>query len=161
MDYFPYRILGCKLYLLVKKYVMKKVIRLTESDLQKVIKRVIQEEEESDWWTEYGFDDKGSFLEFYYEVVEEYAYELIMEIDNEVQELLIDFFEQTGFMENVKEIVESRKKMFMEQYPQYSNVGEFMNENIDRLMTAKAKLDLEDIVEEASGSILDNILSGK
>jgi dihydrodipicolinate reductase len=89
---------------------MKKVIRLTESDLQKVIKRVIQEEEESDWWTEYGFDDKGSFLEFYYEVVEEYAYELIMEIDNEVQELLIDFFEQTGFMENVKEIVESRKK---------------------------------------------------
>ena len=143
---------------------MKKVIRLTESDLLKVIKRVIQEEEESDWWTEYGFNNEESFYENY-ENVNDYAHELTIEVLDEFEDLLISFFKQTDFLENIKEIVESRQKMFKERYPQYSNVGEFTNDDIDKLLTANANLDSEEIMDElvaqVSDSIFEAILSNK
>jgi len=135
---------------------MKKVIRLTESDLQKVIKRVIIEEEESHW-RKYGFDDEESFYENYVNV-DEYARELTIEVEEEIRDLLINFFEQTDFVGIVKESVESRQKMFKERYPQYSNVGELGNDYIDSLLTANPDLESEDVIDEVSLFLMDFII---
>jgi len=137
---------------------MKKVIRLNESDLYKIVKTVIKEE--SDQWTDYGFDNEESFYENY-ENVDEYASELTMEVDNEIQSSLINFFEGTGFVRVVEEIVKSRQKMFKERYPQYSNVGEFDNFNIDKLLTANTDLDsgelMYELIWEVSLAFMDTI----
>jgi cellulose biosynthesis protein BcsQ len=141
---------------------MKKVIRLTESDLHKIIKKVIKEEE-SDWWTKYGFDNEESFNENY-ENVNEYASELSLDMEDEIRNLLIDFFDQTGVVRIVEEIVKSHQKMFKERYPQYSNVGEFINWNIDDLLTANTNLDSEEIMDELTEEIsiiFSKIIFGK
>jgi cellulose biosynthesis protein BcsQ len=141
---------------------MKKVIRLTESDLHKIIKKVIKEEE-SDWWTKYGFDNEESFNENY-ENVNEYASKLSLDVEDEIQNLLINFFDQTGVVRIVEEIVKSRQKMFKERYPQYSNVGEFINWNIDDLLTANTNLDSEEIMDELTEEIsiiFSKIIFGK
>jgi cellulose biosynthesis protein BcsQ len=141
---------------------MKKVIRLTESDLHKIIKKVIKEEE-SDWWTKYGFDNEESFNENY-ENVNEYASELSLDVEDEIRNLLINFFDQTGVVGIVEEIVKSRQKMFKERYPQYSNVGEFINWNIDDLLTANTNLDSEEIMDELTEEIsiiFSKIIFGK
>jgi cellulose biosynthesis protein BcsQ len=141
---------------------MKKVIRLTESDLHKIIKKVIKEEE-SDWWTKYGFDNEESFNENY-ENVNEYASKLSLDVEDEIRNLLINFFDQTGVVRIVEEIVKSRQKMFKERYPQYSNVGEFINWNIDDLLTANTNLDSEEIMDELTEEIsiiFSKIIFGK
>ena len=137
---------------------MKKVIRLTESDLHRVIKTVIKEE--SDWWVRYGFDSEESFLENY-ENVDNYAQELIYDVDRELQGLLLNFFEQIDLME----IVKNRQELFKEQYPQYSNPGEFYNEDIDNLLTANTNLDSDELMDKlidgGLGPLLDSIFYNK
>ncbi len=133
---------------------MKRVIRLSESDLHKVIKRVIKED---DLYRKYGFDDEESFYEDYVNV-DEYARELTMEVEEEIRDLLINFFEQTDFVGIIKESVESRQQMFKERYPQYSNVGELTNDYIDNLLTANPDLESEDVIDEVSDILMDFII---
>ena len=62
---------------------MKKVVRLSESDLSKIIKKIIKEDD-SNWWTKYGFDSEDSFISDY-EEADDYASELINDVDYELQ----------------------------------------------------------------------------
>ncbi len=123
---------------------MKKVIRLTESDLNRIVKKIIKEnEEESDWWTKFGFDSEESFVSDY-EEADDYASELISDVDYEIQELLIRFFETV----DLGRIIKKRQLMFEERYPQYVNPDEeFYNEGIDYLMNANLNPDSEELME--------------
>ena len=123
---------------------MKKVIRLTESDLNRIVKKIIKEnEEESDWWTKFGFDSEDSFVSDY-EEADDYASELIRDVDDEIQELLIRFFETV----DLGRIIKKRQLMFEERYPQYVNPDEeFHNEGIDYLMNANLNPNSEKLME--------------
>ena len=139
---------------------MKKVIRLTESDLTRLIKRVIKEEE-SNWWTKFGFDDKESFLRNY-EKVDDYALELTFDIQDEITQQLKHFMENIDF----EYIIESYQNIFRERYPQYVNEdGEFSNEYIDELMNAKTNIDPEilwdKLMDKGSGHMFDLIFYDK
>ena len=48
---------------------MKKIIKLTESDLSRIVKRVIKEEDENvdNLWKDFGFEDEESFIKHYIE----------------------------------------------------------------------------------------------
>ena len=124
---------------------MKKVIRLSESDLNRIVKRIIKENEESDWWTKFGFDSEESFVSDY-EEADDYASELISDADYEIQELLISFFETI-----LGPVIKKRQLMFEERYPQYVNPDEeFYNESIDYLMNANLNMDSEKLMEHLS-----------
>jgi len=121
---------------------MKKVIRLSESELSKIIKKIIKEDE-SEWWTKFGFDSEDSFVSDY-EEADDYASELIRDADDEIQELLIRFFETV----DLGRIIKKRQLMFEERYPQYVNPDEeFHNEGIDYLMNANLNPDSEILME--------------
>ena len=135
---------------------MKKVIRLSETHLKTIIEKVIKEEE-SNWWAEYGFDDEESFLRNY-EKVDDYALELIFDIENEFRRKL------KYFMENIDLdfIIERHQEIFRERYPQYVNdEGEFYNEHIDSLMNAKTNIDpeilLDKLMDKGDGHMFDFI----
>jgi hypothetical protein len=135
---------------------MKKVIRLSETHLKTIIEKVIKEQE-SNWWAEYGFDDEKSFLKNY-EKVDNYALELIFDIEDEFRRQL------QYFMENIDldSIIERHQEIFREEYPQYVNEdGEFFNEHIDSLINAKTNIDseilLDKLMDQGGGNMFDMI----
>jgi hypothetical protein len=74
---------------------MKKTIRLTESDLTKIVKRVINENH----WEDYGFNDEETYVEDFIEA-DDYALELLMDMDSEFQEIFQQFL-SSGFVGDI------------------------------------------------------------
>ena len=131
---------------------MKKVIRLTESDLNRIVKKLIKEnEEESDWWTKFGFDSEESFVEDYI-VADEYAEKLFWDADEEIKEIMYNFFDNV----NIGNIIEKYQNEFKERYPQYSNPKEtFHNEFITDLMNGDANYNPELLVDKIQDNLID------
>jgi len=139
-----------------KKYIMKKVIKLTEKDLTRIIKRVIKENN----WEKYGFNDEESFLEEY-KNADEYASDLYRGIDDEITELV--GYELSNFMGEINNIVIESQNKFKDEYGQFEkNEDELYNDNIDDLMKMNMNnIDMEELSAGISGIILDNLLGSK
>ena len=110
--------------------------------------------DESNWWTEYGFDSEESFKENY-EEVDEYAHDLIQGVEDKLQELLIKFFERI----DLGNIVRDHQEMFKERYPEYSDENKFYNENIDNLMTANTNPDSEELMDKIIDGGVDSLFN--
>jgi len=135
---------------------MKKVIKLTEKDLTRIIKRVIKENN----WEKYGFNDEESFLEEY-KNADEYASDLYRGIDDEITELV--GYELSNFMGEINNIVIESQNKFKDEYGQFEkNEDELYNDNIDDLMKMNMNnIDMEELSAGISGIILDNLLGSK
>ena len=128
---------------------MKKTIRLTESDLTKIVKRVINENH----WEDYGFNDEETYVEDFIEA-DDYALELLMDMDSEFQEIFQQFL-SSGF---VGDIINKYQIMFQERYPKYAKDREITtNEHISDLFNLSDSDDYEDISGELSGALMDGL----
>lgn len=128
---------------------MKKTIRLTESDLTKIVKRVINENH----WEDYGFNDEETYVEDFIEA-DDYALELLMDMDSEFQEIFQQFL-SSGF---VGDIINKYQTMFEERYPKYTeDRDEITNEHISDLFNLSDSDDYEDISGELSGALMDGL----
>jgi hypothetical protein len=114
---------------------MKKVIRLKESELTNLVKRIVNEEKENHW-VDFGFDDEESFINNY-KIADDYASDLFSEIIEEI-ETQISFFLSENL--DLNEIVSRHKNDFMKKYGKYHNNDmTFYNEGIDDLMRLRTK----------------------
>lgn len=128
---------------------MKKTIRLNESDLTKIVKRVINENH----WEDYGFNDEETYVEDFIEA-DDYALELLMDMDSEFQEIFQQFL-SSGF---VGDIINKYQTMFEERYPKYTeDRDEITNEHISDLFNLSDSDDYEDISGELSGALMDGL----
>jgi|688.fasta_scaffold1683214_1 hypothetical protein len=126
---------------------MKKIIKLTESDLTKIIKRLVKES-----------DEESDEDEFYYEnfkQADQYASDLYFEMDAELQEMFNNILNNIDF----DSILKKYQNEFREKYGELADIHEDVyNENITDLMNMGRKnIDFDFISSEISGSILDNL----
>jgi len=110
---------------------MKKVIKLTEEDLKKIITKILKEDDES----EYDLED--------YKKADEYANRLFEEIDDAIHYNLLSCLESM----NLGGMVSEAQSMFKDRYPEYASTHESTeNYHITSLMRMSQNPDLENVV---------------
>jgi hypothetical protein len=107
---------------------MKKIVRLTESDLTRIVKRVINE----DHWKDFGFEDEESFIKDYIEA-DDYAMDLSFDIEREIMNHIEDAVSRIDF----EQLIREAKNDFKRKYGQYYDLN-LHNENIDDLKNLKS-----------------------
>ena len=123
---------------------MKKIIKLTESDIEKIVKRVIKESgDDSDLEGE----ELANFIE-----ADDYALELKDNLTEEIEFLVKDLLVNI----DLENLIESYQYKFKERYPKYANT-EIVNYYIDTLMGLKVKGGLDDIASMMTTSLMDEI----
>ena len=106
---------------------MKKIIRLTESDLARIVKRVIKENEE-EWISQ--SEDMESDAEFSKMELEQSSKEATEQLSDEEQDMLRDFIESNG-IESLQSIVkDSLKSVVTEQDEEEMSDTEYEIRNI-------------------------------
>ena len=120
----------------------RKVVRLTESDLSKIVKRVIKEDIE--------FSDEGS----HFREADDYAAMLWDELDNELTELFADILNSI----DLESIIGKYQNMYEEKYGlDYVNKDLFP-EAIDDLMNLTSDYDETETTRDMSAVIIDNLV---
>ncbi len=107
---------------------MRKVVKLTERDLTRIVKQVINE----DHWKDFGFEDEESFIEHYIEA-DDYAFSLSDNIESEIMNYIEDAVSRIDF----EELIRDAKNDFKRKYGQYYDLNLY-NENIDDLKNLKS-----------------------
>jgi len=127
---------------------MRKVVRLTERDLTRIIKRTIKET-----------DEDSSTEEF--ESANVYATNLWHKMDHEISELMS--YALSNVFEEINNIVQENQNEFKEEYGQFATDYEnFYGTEIYDLMDMNTdKLDIEILSLEMSGSILNTLMEPK
>ena len=106
---------------------MKKIIRLTESDLARIVRRVIKENEE-EWISQ--SEDMESDAEFSKMELEQSSKEATEQLSDEEQDMLRDFIESNG-IESLQSIVkDSLKSVVTEQDEEEMSDTEYEIRNI-------------------------------
>lgn len=112
--------------------------RLTERDLSRIVKRVINEENE-EYWKDYGFDDEESYSKDYISA-DEYAEDLTSQIYDEVFSQIMFFLDSS----DIQSFIEDCKKEFINKYGGYAkNHESTYNENISHLLKMNSNFDSE------------------
>ena len=122
---------------------MKKIIKLTESDLTKIVKRLVKESDKDDSYYEN------------FKQADDYASELYMEMDNEISEMFKRILNDI----DIESIFKYYQNKFREKYGELADIDgdEIYNENISDLMNmGKKDVDYNSISYEMSSAILDN-----
>lgn len=132
---------------------MKKIVRLTESDLMRIVKRTIKEND----GVEFGFDNEEEYLTDF-ETADNYAGELYLEMMDEVDNRFYEIISGMDF----SDIIENYQNKFKRKYSKYVNItDEIYNEHIVHLMSLKTQpIETEDYM----GNMLDGLyktLEGK
>ena len=124
---------------------MKKVVKLTEEDLKKIITKILKEDDES----EYDLED--------YKKADEYANNLINEIDDAIYYNILSVLESM----DLGNMVIDAQNRFRRNYPEYASTHETTgNEHISSLMELSQNPDLENVVSWMINGMLDgNALS--
>ena len=119
---------------------MKKVVKLTESDLKRIVQKVIKES-----------DLEGDELETFIEA-DEYASNLMYEMESELENLIGDFLRNI----ELENLIKGYQYKFKEKYPMYVNSG-YENDNIDSFMELSVKDGLDEISVIMVSSLIDEI----
>ena len=110
---------------------MKKVIKLTEEDLAKIIKKILKEEDDDEY---YDLED--------YKKADEYASDLISEIDDAINYNILSVLESM----DLGNMVKYAQNRFRHHYPEYASTHETTgNEHISFLMELSQNPNLENI----------------
>lgn len=109
---------------------MKKIIKLTEEDLAKIVKKILKEDDESD----YDLED--------YKKADEYANNLFSEIDDAIYYNILSVLESMDLGNMIKDA----QNRFRHHYPEYASTHEETgNEHISFLMGLSQNPNLENI----------------
>lgn len=124
---------------------MKKVVKLTENDLIRIVKQTIKENDGE----KFGFDNEEEYL-IDFEKADNYAGELYYQMIDEIDDRFLGIISGMDF----SDIIERYKNKFKRRYGKYKNVGiETINENITDLMSLKTEpIDIE--------NYMNNMLDG-
>jgi len=110
--------------------IMKKIIKLTEEDLAKIVKKILKEDDESD----YDLED--------YKKADEYANNLFSEIDDAIYYNILSVLESMDLGNMIKDA----QNRFRHHYPEYASTHEETgNEHISFLMGLSQNPNLENI----------------
>ena len=110
---------------------MKKVIKLTEEDLKKIITKILKEDDES----KYDLED--------YNKADDYADKLITEIYDAIEYSILPVLESMELGNMVKDA----QNRFRRNYPEYASTHESTeNYHITSLMRMSQNPDLENVV---------------
>jgi hypothetical protein len=135
---------------------MGKVLRLTESDLTRIVKRVIKENH----WEKYGFNDENLYYEEY-EKADKYASDLYMDIDERITKLM--GYALSSVLESINDIINENQNEFREEYGQFvDNEEDVYNESINDLMKMSLdKIDIDEVSFGMSEVVLEALLKNE
>jgi rubrerythrin len=112
---------------------MKKVIKLTEEDLTKIVKKILKENDEDEY--QYDLED--------YKKADDYAEELYYNIYDAISYNLLSCLKSM----DLGGMVNDSQYRFTQQYPEYASTHESTgNEHISSLMELSQNPDLENVV---------------
>ena len=118
---------------------MKKVMKLTEEDLKKIITKILKEDD-----SEYDLED--------YKKADEYASDLISEIYDAIDYNILSVLESM----DLGNMVIDAQNRFRRNYPEYASTHETTgNEHISSLMELSQNPDLENVVSWMLNGMLD------
>ena len=120
---------------------MAKIIKLSETDLTRIVNRIIKE------------NNLEQREDFGFEEADEYALDLIFDVNYEIIERLTNFFESI----DLESIIEEKKTMFREKYPEYDNFSDDY-ENISYLLNAKTNEDPEILADKLSDKGISGLM---
>lgn len=110
---------------------MKKVVTLTESDLTRIVKRIIKENDGE----RFGFDNEEEYLKDFVSA-DEYAGELYLGMMDEVENRFYEIISGMDF----SDIIQNYQNKFKRKYGKYANIGdEIYNDHIVSLMSLKTQ----------------------
>ena len=118
---------------ITKELYMKKIVRLTESDLTRIVKGVIKEDLSDNHWEDFGFEDEESFIKHYAEA-DDYALDLTFDIEREIMNHIEDSVSRIDF----EQLIRDAKNDFKSKYGQYYDIDGLYNENIDDFKKIKS-----------------------
>jgi hypothetical protein len=98
----------------------KKIIKLDESDLTRIVKRVIEEDDNKGAYYPYqdfGYSDEQSYLKEFIEA-DDYAEQLYWQMDKEIQSIVSNAFSNVDF----GEIISNYQDEFRKKYNKFSNI---------------------------------------
>ena len=136
---------------ITKEYDMKKIIKLTETDLTKIVKRIINEDLSDNHWEDFGFENEESFIEHYTEA-DDYALDLSFDIEREIMNHIEDAVSRIDF----EQLIRDAKNDFKSKYGQYYDLDNFSNENIDDFKKIKS-IDPERLIGAISEAVSTEI----
>jgi hypothetical protein len=130
---------------------MKKVVKLTERDLTKLVKQIINEDLSDNHWKDFGFKDEESFIEHYIEA-DDYAMDLSFDIEREIMNHIEDAVSRIDF----EQLIRDAKNDFKRKYGQYYDIDSLHNENIDDFKKIKS-IDPERLIGAISEAVSHEI----
>jgi hypothetical protein len=133
----------------------KKIIKLDESDLTRIVKRVIEEDDNKGAYYPYqdfGYSDEQSYLKEFIEA-DDYAEQLYWQMDKEIQSIVSNAFSNVDF----GEIISNYQDEFRKKYNKFSNIDvDVESEYIDSLMSFRSGgVDFDEIVGEVTIAIFE------
>jgi predicted ATPase len=128
---------------------MEKIVKLTESDLNNIIKKVIKE----NYGEEFGFDNEEEYFKDFIEA-DEYAEKLYWELHETVEDNVRMFLEHIDFYQ----IVSYYQEKFRERYVRYSDLESYPESDyIESLMSIKVSKKIPDEkIMDIGDSIIDS-----
>ena len=132
---------------------MKKIVKLTESDLMRIVKRTIKENDGAD----FGFDNEEEYLADF-EKADNYAGELYLKMMDEVDRRFYEIISGMDF----SDIIKNYQNKFKRRYSKYVNTtDEIDNDHIVGLMSLKTQpIETEDYMGNMSDGLY-RTLEGK
>ena len=130
---------------------MKKVVKLTERDLTKLVKQIINEDLSVNHWEDFGFEDEKSFIEHYIEA-DDYALDLSFNIEREIMNYIEDAVSRIDF----EQLIGDAKNDFKRKYGQYYDIDSLNNEHIDDFKKIKS-IDPERLIDAISEAVSNEI----
>ena len=120
---------------------MKYIITERQS---KQLRRVIKEEEENEeYWKDYGFDDQESYVKDF-AIADEYAQDLVFDLYSEINSRLVSLLNSI----DIDRMISDRQEMFMERYENYAiDHEDIANDNVTHLMELNTNIDVESIAD--------------
>ena len=136
-----------------KIYTMKKIVKLTESDLMRIVKRSIKENDGE----MFGYNNEEEYLKDF-EKADNYAGELYLEMMDEVDSRFYEIISGMDF----SDIIENYQNKFKKRYGKYATIGdEIYNDHIVGLMSLKNQpIETEDYIGNMSDGLY-RTLEGK
>ena len=128
---------------------MKKVVTLTESDLTRIVKRIIKENEGAD----FGFGNEEEYFKDFVEA-DEFAQQLYWDLHETLEDNVRVFLESINFYE----MVSAYQERFRERYGRYSDLDIYPESDyIESLMTINVSKKIsDDTITEIGDSIIDS-----
>lgn len=124
---------------------MKKIVKLSEKDLSRIVKRVIKEEEDDEFWRKYGHETEDDYYVDYAKS-DDYASDLLYDMEEHIKHIFYNLLNEM----DLQGLIEMYQNEFKEsEHSKYLGL-DVDNEGIDSLMELKvdSNINFDDLAYE-------------